>query len=97
MIHGANLCFNRSVSIFTTQRSVTGPTHHTQREVIGQKAKRGTADGYFHQPSLAAPLVTAFASVESDVSSSTLLLLLLSLPAPQTQTPKWLRSVQFQR
>lgn len=86
MIHGANLCFNRSVSIFTTQQSVTGPTHHTQREAIGRKAKSGTADGYFHQPSLAALLVTAFAAVRSDVSPSTRFLLLLSLSSSNTDS-----------
>lgn len=53
MAQGANLFFNKPVSIFTTQQRVTVPTHHTQSKAIGQDAKSGAADGCFHRPSLA--------------------------------------------
>lgn len=78
MVHGANLCFNRSVSISSIQQRVTVPTHHTQRKAIAQKTKSGAVDGYFHQPSLALLLVTACAADRSSASLSPLFLLLLS-------------------
>lgn len=67
------ICFStRPVSIFTTQQRVTVPTHHTQSKAAGQDAKSGAAGGYFHQPSLAPPLVTAFEAVRSHASPSPL-------------------------
>ena len=68
MAQGANLFFNKPVSIFTTQQCVTVPAHHTQSKAIGQDAKSGIADGCFHRPSLAPPLGAASAAVRSGAS-----------------------------
>lgn len=96
MVRGADLRFNRSVFVSTSQQRVTVPTRHTQSKATGQKAPSGAADGCFHQPSLARPLVTACAAVRSGVSPSALLLLpLLPLSAPQTPSPTWLQSMSF--
>lgn len=82
------ICFSTSLYPFSLHSSMWQCPHTTPRaRRLGQKAKSGAADGSFHQPSLAPPLVTAFAAVRSGASPSTLFLPLPSLPVPQTRPP----------